>query len=122
MYIRQTKTSNSSTGESYLTYRLVASVRVGKQVRQCTRLNLGRHFSLPKTDWPVLCARLEALLSGQQDLVTATVSPSIESLAQRYYTQLVARKPETTDLDNDTTSVISNAADYQEVDLSLIHI
>ncbi len=117
MYIRQTKTSNSSTGESYLTYRLVASVRVGKQVRQCTRLNLGRHFSLPKTDWPVLCTRLEALLSGQQDLVTATVSPSIESLAQRYYTQLVARKPETTDLDNDTTSVISNAADYQEVDV-----
>lgn len=117
MYIRQTKTSNSATGESYLTYRLVASVRVGKQVRQRTQLNLGRHFSLPKADWPVLCTRLEALLSGQQELVPVTVSPAIESLAQRYYTQLVARKPIPAHSDSGIASDNSSVTDYQEVDV-----
>ena len=93
MYIRQTATSNSATGEAYLTYRLVASERVGKQVRQRTKLNLGRHFTLPKEQWPVLCRRLEALLSGQIELGLEPVSPPIEALAQRYYAQLVVRTP-----------------------------
>lgn len=117
MYIRQTKTSNSSTGESYYTYRLVASVRVGKQVRQCTKLNLGRHFSLPKEEWPVLCDRLEALLSVQPELRLKSVSANIESMAQRYYAQLVARKPVETNSNNDGSSSGAAACDYQEVDV-----
>ena len=52
MYIRQTKTRNSTTGEAYCTFRLVASERIGTKVRQHTLLNLGRNFSLPKEQWP----------------------------------------------------------------------
>jgi len=122
MYIRQTKTSNSASGESYLTFRLVASVRIGKQVRQCTRLNLGRHFSLPKAEWPVLCTRLESLLSGQQDLTPVAVSQHIEVLAQRYYSQLVTRKSEASALDSDIASDKSAASDYQEVDVQSLEL
>lgn len=89
MYIRQTKTSNTSTGEAYITFRLVASERIGSKVRQRTLLNLGRNFSLPKQQWPVLCARIDQILSGQDSLLSE--SPEIEMLAQRYAAQLVVR-------------------------------
>ena len=52
MFIRKTATRNKATNESYFTYRLVTSERAGKQVRQITLLNLGRHFALPQVDWP----------------------------------------------------------------------
>jgi hypothetical protein len=65
MFIRKTATRNKSTHESYFTHRLVTSERAGKQVRQITLLNLGRHFDLPQDDWPRLCARIDALLAGQ---------------------------------------------------------
>ncbi|MFA7059311.1 MAG: hypothetical protein WC156_00665 [Pedobacter sp.] len=57
---------------------------MGKQVRQRTLLNLGRHFSLAKDEWPFLCSRIEFLLSGQKELVPQPVAAAIESLAQRY--------------------------------------
>ena len=65
MFIRKTQTRNKSTSEAYFTHRLAASERTGKQVRQVTLLNLGRHFDLPQPGWPRLCARIGALLSGQ---------------------------------------------------------
>ena len=34
MFIRRTATRNSVTGESYHTFRLVRSERIGRQVRQ----------------------------------------------------------------------------------------
>src|SRR5487761_2065377 len=44
MYIRRTRTNNTSTGEAYFTHRLVRGERIGGKVRQITVLNLGRHF------------------------------------------------------------------------------
>ena len=41
MYIRRTNTRSRKSGDSYFTYRLVESVRVGKAVKQRTLLNLG---------------------------------------------------------------------------------
>lgn len=88
MYIRQTKTSNATSGEAYFTFRLVASKRIEGKVRQQTLLNLGRTFSLPREQWPVLCSRVEQILSGQMSL--APISTAIEALAQRYAARLVA--------------------------------
>jgi hypothetical protein len=68
MFIRKTKTRNKSDDETYFTYRLVASERTGKQVRQITLLNLGRQFDLPQCDWQALCARIDALPGGIQKL------------------------------------------------------
>ncbi len=87
MYIRQTKTSTSAAGEAYYTYRLVSSERIGGKVRQKTLLNLGRNFSLPREQWPQLCARIESILAGQMTL--ALPSDETETLAQRYAAQLV---------------------------------
>ena len=46
MYIRRTKTKTLDKGEAYFTYRIVESVRLGKQVKQRTLLNLGKDFAI----------------------------------------------------------------------------
>ena len=69
MHIRRTHTNNSSTGERYHTYRLVASQRVAGKPRQMTLLNLGRHFAVDQDLWASLCVRIEQLLSHQTELL-----------------------------------------------------
>jgi hypothetical protein len=91
MFIRTTPTRNSTTGETYITHRLVESRRVGGKVRQVTLLNLGRQFPLAKERWPEVCARIEQLLSGQQGLMPATVMESVERCAQHCFARLVAQ-------------------------------
>ena len=86
MFIRRANTRNKSTSDTYFTHRLVASERAGKQVRQITLLNLGRHFDLPQRDWPRLCARIEALLAGQPAMLAEP--EAIEALAQRFAARL----------------------------------
>ncbi|HAK59390.1 MAG TPA: IS1634 family transposase [Nitrospiraceae bacterium] len=114
MYIRQTKTRNSTTGEAYCTFRLVASERIGTKVRQRTLLNLGRNFSLPKEQWPRLCARIDQLLSGQGTFLPE--SASLEALAQRYAARLVV-------LSAPATSAQESAeAEYQEVDVASLEL
>jgi hypothetical protein len=91
MYIRRTQTRSTGAGESYYTYRLVRSARVGGKVKQLTLLNLGRHFDVAQTHWPVLCSRIEELLSGQTTLMPAPCPAAVERHAQRITAQLVAR-------------------------------
>ena len=91
MFIRKTATRNKSANESYFTFRLVTSERTGKQVRQITLLNLGRQFDLPQSDWPRLCARIEALLGGQAGMLPEP--EIIETLAQRYAARLIVAGP-----------------------------
>ncbi len=91
MFIRKTTTRHKSSNESYCTFRLVASERTGKQVRQITLLNLGRQFDLPQSDWPRLCARIDALLAGQAGMLAEP--GSIEPLAQRYAARLITAHP-----------------------------
>jgi hypothetical protein len=85
---------STATGETYVTYRLVRSERRGQKVRAVTLLNLGRHFALPREQWPELCARLEELLSGQQALLPMASTPAVETAAQRYAALLLARHGE----------------------------
>lgn len=114
MYIRQTKTSGATSGEAYFTFRLVASKRIGGKVRQQTLLNLGRTFSLPREQWPVLCSRIEQIISGQMSI--APVSTAIEALAQRYAARLVA--------DSRPASVAKDTAGpvYHEVDVDSLEL
>src|SRR5271165_367767 len=119
MFIRRARTRNKATGEAYFTHRLVASLRAGKQVRQVTLLNLGRHFDLPQSDWPRLCARIEALLAAQPGLLAAT--KPIETLAQRYAARLTADHPATREAIARTDAPGSqspNTADFAEVDIA----
>jgi transposase len=114
MFIRQTKTSTSSAGETYFTFRLVASERVGNKVRQRTLLNLGRNFSLPRDKWPQLCARIEQLLYGQTSLVPAV--PEVEKLAQRYAGRLTCLRPA------QEQSQANESPQYQEVDIDSLEL
>ena len=90
MYIRRVSTRNKITGESYFTHRLVRTERLGNKVRQVTLLNLGRHFAPAQEDWPLLCARIEEILSGQAGLLSR--APELEKLAQLYAAQLELRQ------------------------------
>jgi len=136
MFIRQTKTRNATTGEAYFTFRIVTSERLGKQVSQRTILNLGRHFSLAKEQWPVLCSRIEQLLSGQISLIDVAVPESIETLALRYVSLMLTKRKHrvastaTQDTDSDTAKDTAEDADsksqketdYQEVDVHSLEL
>jgi len=94
MYIRRTRTRNTTTGEGYYTHRLVSSERIGGKVRQRTLLNLGRHFDVPQEYWPVLCGRIEQVRGGQDPLLEGELPASVERHAQRIAAQLLARQGE----------------------------
>lgn len=116
MYIRQTRTANKSTGEAYITYRLVRSERIGGKVRQITVLNLGRHFEIPAEDWPALCARIEQLTGGQAPLLDVELPSHVEKAAQRYAGRLVAQAPET------TLTEVTTLPTYADVDVDSLEL
>ena len=124
MFIRRTQTRSRASGEPYATYRLVQSARVGSAVKQTTLLNLGSHFALPRQEWAALCARIEALLRGQQSLPDATLSDAGQALAQRYAAQLIALQPSAA---SSMPTVVAKAdpgavGRYQEVDLDSLDL
>lgn len=96
MFIRRATTRRTDSGETYHSFRLVESRRVGAQVRQATLLNLGRHFDLPAEHWPTLCARLAQLIGQQDALLIVDLPEHVETLAQTLAAQLVARAPQST--------------------------
>ena len=116
MFIRTTPTRNSTTGETYITHRLVESRRVGGKVRQVTLLNLGRQFPLTKERWPEVCARIEQLLSGQQGLMPATVMERVERCAQHCFARLVAQGGETMSSRATTRASDPSLSAFVEVD------
>jgi hypothetical protein len=95
MYIRKTKTADHDK-DSY-TYRIVESVRVGTQVKQCTLLNLGKDFAIEPTHWPLLAARIEQFLHGssphQSELfaLADNVGQLLEASAMRYSNLIIAK-------------------------------
>ncbi len=114
MYIRQTKTSASASGDPYHTYRLVSSERIGNKVRQRTLLNLGGAFSVPREMWPKLCARIEEILSGQLSL--RPEDEEIEYAAQRYAARLLASRPHARQGGEETSG------DFHEVDVNSLEL
>ena len=82
--------------------------------RQITLLNLGRQFAVPQDDWPLLCARIEQLISGQDTLLPAQCSELIEAAAQRYAGRLVVRAPAI------PMARGTPAADFREVDVDSV--
>jgi transposase len=69
---------------------LVRSERVQGKVRQVTILNLGRHFPFKQDDWPLLCQRIEQILTGQEILLEADWPENIERAAQRFAASILA--------------------------------
>ena len=95
--------------------------RIGGKVRQITVLNLGRNFAIKQEDWPVLCSRIEQQLHPQEALLPLQCSALIESAAQRYAGQLVARAP-TGDPVAPCAGELRPPADFQEVDVDSLQL
>ena len=95
MSIRKTKTAEP--GKDTDTYRLGESVRVGTQVKQRTRPNLGKNFAIEPPHWPLLAARIEQFLQGsapyQAELFALAddVGQLLEAAAVRYSNLIIAK-------------------------------
>ena len=114
VFIRRTQTRRTDDGKPYFAHRLVHSERVGNNVRQRTLLNLGRHFDIPRAQWPQLCARIEDLLTGQAPLV-ADGPRAVEHEAQRIAAHLVARGAP-------VSGAAAGAADIQTLDVDSLRL
>jgi len=133
MYIRRTHTNNSSTGERYYTYRLVASQRMEGKPRQMTLLNLGRHFSVDQDLWASLCVRIEQLLSHQAELLPIELPAAVEKAAQRIAAQLIEQRAvviktpiadegHSSSANSPVESVETASADLQAVDVNSLEL
>ncbi len=114
MFIRQTKTNTSIAGQTYFTYRLVESKRVGKKVSQRTLLNLGRNFDIPRQFWPELCSRVEQILSGEMSLFRP--DQVIEEKAQHIYSQIIALRAVAPNTNTTLTT------DFQQLDVNSLEV
>ena len=95
---------------------LVRSERIGDQVRQRTLLNLGRHFDVAQSDWPILCRRIDELLAGQLPL-PPDGHPALESHAQRITALLLAGERI-----GAASSPASQRHDFQPVDVDSLEL
>lgn len=120
MFIRQTKTNNTATGESYVTHRLVRGERIAGKVRQITVLPLGRHFPFKQEEWPLLCQRIEEITRVQAYLIQSPCPDHIERAAQRYGAAILARAL-TTGLPQ-TGEVTTAKCEYVEVDVNAVEL
>jgi len=78
MYIR--KASRNYKGKTYSNYLLVESISTPKGPRQKVICSLGDLSPRPKQDWLALAHKLEAALSGQQELVRSPGNAELEHL------------------------------------------
>jgi transposase len=116
MYIRRTKTKSIEGGDAYFTYRIVESVRLGKQVKQRTLLNIGKNFAIEQEYWPLLTARIEQLQQGsephQQELfdLADDLNQLLEATAQRYSSLITAKFSQAVES--------TSSPDYHNVDIN----
>lgn len=109
MFIRKTKTGTAADGSDKTSFRLVENSRDGAKVRQRTLLNLGRHFSIERDSWGLLCQRIEELLSGQASFGFETsTDASVEAEARRIAKRLLERSASSPD---------DSGRDYQTLDV-----
>ena len=117
MFIRRTQTRSTSSGQTYFTHRLVRSHRVSGKVRQQTLLNLGRHFSIPRHLWPLLCRRLDQILSGQLPLLPEA-STQLEEEAQCMAERLLEGEADVTGTAGEASSEDLQTVEVDSVELT----
>ena len=113
MFIRRTRTRSNA---EYFTFRLVRSERIGDKVRQRTLLNLGRHFEVAQSHWPMLCRRIDELLTGQLPL-PPDCPATLEAHAQRITAALLAGERI-----GAPSSLAGQGHDFQHVDVDSLEL
>lgn len=124
MYIRRTQTRSNVTGERYYTYRLVRAERIQNKVRQVTLLNLGRHIAVDQALWPLMCQRIEALMTGQTSLLDPDLPKAASAEAERIAAQLLARKAPASSLSSGASAGTKQdqCSDVQAVDANSLEL
>ena len=105
MYIRKTKTSQASDGNTLFTYHLVESQSIDGKVRQKTILNLGSNFSIPKKYWSTLCGRITELIEMETTKALQfdfnDIPAEVETCAQSLLKLLIDKKAEEAEFQED---------------------
>ena len=90
---------------------------IASQARSAkTLLNLGRHFSIPRHDWPLLCRRLDEILSGQLPLIQEG-STQLEEEAQRMAERLLEGEADVTGTAGEASSEDLQTVEVDSVEL-----
>jgi transposase len=93
MFIKTIHKKNRNGELLYTYYRLCESYRIGTLVRQRTVLSLGTLEELSSQEqFKQLADRIEALLAGAANTLFADTDPTVERLAQAFYTQLCEKR------------------------------
>jgi transposase len=113
MFIK--KVTNQKEGKTYLTYRLVKSVRINGVPRHITILELGSLASLDEKQHPKLAHRIGELINNQLDVLSQeSIDKDIEELAQFFYRKLIKKQ-----LENVSGEPVNDSnKDIVEVDLN----
>ena len=114
MYIREIQKKNPSSPKTFISHRLIESVRTPRGPRQRAVLNLGR-LDLPKEQWKALANRIEELLHGYEQ-VTVPVPDEIETLARHYAKQILRKRRS----EEKETHILEDEQDFREVDVNAL--
>jgi len=110
MFIRKTQVQKKRAGGHYYTYRIVESLRTGKEVRQQILLNLGADFSLPEEKWPILTKRIQEILHGQLSIFD--IDCKIDKLARNFAAKIIIKQQDKNE----------SIVDYREVDINSLEM
>ena len=116
MYIIKTVSkSKKDSSKKYYTYRLVESIRIGKQVKRVTLLNLGSGFNVKQEHWSDFSKRIDDIIKQTPGLFE--LDKDLENLANQYALQLIASKAKA---QTDANSAVSIEDKYKEIDTTTI--
>jgi hypothetical protein len=88
MFVKEIIKKNKGYEKTFVSHRLMESVRTDRGPRHRKILDLGR-LDIPKEEWKALANRIEEIITGQQSFIT--IPTHIDSLAH-HYAQLLQQK------------------------------
>ena len=112
MFIRKVLHKDKKNSKTYITYKLVESVRTERGPRQRDVLNLGVNFDLPKEQWKELANCIEIELTGQRPVFD--YPKKLRKLAKKYAKAITHQRSEAIDERQDIPT------DYQVVDVNSV--
>ena len=122
MFIRESKTINKKTGETYVKHQLVMSVRTEKGPRNKIIMGLGT-LTIPRIDWKRLAHALECRITGQVSLLDEN-DAEIEALALKLVSNhglsKALQSPPTNE--NEESTAESDSKQYIPIDIGSVKL
>jgi len=121
MFIKKIDKNSAKTGKNYFTYRLCESYRIGDNVRHRNILNVGKLENIQKTDFKLLCDRIEQKIKGINPLFL-NLPDKIEKEAEFIYRRILHEKLLDCSINKipDIREQMIEVTDIQKVDINSI--